>query len=275
MRKINYRLIVSDFDGTLLKNDGTISEYTRERIRKYIADGGHFAVSTGRMPSGILPQVKDLGLTGLVSCGQGSVILDIESGKPVFECTMPNAVAVQVCEAMEKLGLHIQVFGFSEYYANMDDEALKWYESAVKTKGIVVTDKPISAFVKETGMKPYKILAIVEPKDNERILNAIQAAGFTGCYVTKSSERLVEVGNANASKGRAVEYLAKYYETGLDKTVAVGDQLNDLSMILTAGLGIAVKNAVDELKKQATVLGYSNDEDAIAKIIENYGYTED
>ena len=112
MRKINYGLIVSDFDGTLLKSDGTISEYTRESIRKYLSDGGHFAVSTGRMPSGILPQVRELGLTGLVSCGQGSVILDIQSGKPVFECSMPNAVAVQVCEEMEKLGLQIQVYDF-------------------------------------------------------------------------------------------------------------------------------------------------------------------
>lgn len=275
MRKTNYGLIVSDFDGTLLKSDGTISEYTRESIRKYLSDGGHFAVSTGRMPSGILPQVRELGLTGLVSCGQGSVILDIQSGEPVFECSMPNAVAVQVCEEMEKFGLHIQVYDFWEYYSNMDDEALKWYENAVKAKGIVVEDKPISAFVKQTGMQPYKVLAIVEPKDNERILHAMNSAGFAGCYVTKSSENLVEVGNANASKGTAVEYLAKHYGVNLEKTVAVGDQLNDLSMLVTAGLGIAVKNATDGLKKHATVLGYSNDEDAIAKIIENYGYTED
>ncbi len=276
MQKINYRLIVSDFDGTLLKNDGTISAYTRDSIRRYIENGGRFAVSTGRMPSGILPQVRELGLTGLVSCGQGSVILDVESGSPVFERRMPTDVAVKVCEEMERLGLYIHVYDFWEYYSNMDDEALQWYENAVKAKGIVVTDKPISVFVKERGIQPYKILTIVEPKDNERILNAMQEAKFEGCYVTRSSEKLVELGNAEASKGTAVEYLAKHYGAKLEQTIAVGDQRNDISMIKKAGLGIAVQNADEELKKHARVaLDYTNDEDAIAKIIEIYGYTED
>ena len=276
MQKINYFMLVSDFDGTLAREDKTVSEYTLNAINGYIEKGGRFVISTGRMPSGILPQVKELGLTGLLSCGQGAVILDIESGERVFEQRMPNEISVRICEEMEKLNLHIQVFDLWEYYSNMQDEALKWYESAVKAKAVVVTDRPMSVFVKESGIQPYKILAIVPPKDNARIREAMEAVGFAGCYVTKSAENLVEVCNANCSKGTAVEFLANRYEIDIEKTIAVGDQLNDLSMIERAGLGIAVKNADEPLKAKAKlVFEATNEQDAIAKIIETYAYTED
>lgn len=59
MQKINYPLIISDFDGTLVQSNGEISQKNKDAIAQYIRDGGAFAISTGRMPSGILPRVKD------------------------------------------------------------------------------------------------------------------------------------------------------------------------------------------------------------------------
>ena len=68
MRRINYPLIVSDFDGTLVNNDGTISEKNKKAIAEYVAAGGAFAISTGRLPSGILSRAQELGLSGKVCC---------------------------------------------------------------------------------------------------------------------------------------------------------------------------------------------------------------
>lgn len=79
--KINYGLIVSDFDGTLIDDNQQILPEVREAIEKYIAAGGVFAVCTGRMLSSILPRVRELGLKGLVIAYQGTVIADIETGK--------------------------------------------------------------------------------------------------------------------------------------------------------------------------------------------------
>ena len=89
MRQIKYPLIVSDFDGTLVNKDGTISEENKKAISEYIAAGGAFAISTGRLPAGILPRARELGVKGMVSCCQGAIILDIESGKPIFENRIP------------------------------------------------------------------------------------------------------------------------------------------------------------------------------------------
>lgn len=276
MPKINYGMIISDFDGTLVKDDGTVSQINKQAISKYIENGGIFAISTGRLPAGIVSRAKELGLKGVVSCCQGSVILDIQTEELFLNGGIPNAIAVKICEKMEEMGLHIHVYGLWSYYSNMDDEPLKWYENIVKHKAELVTDKPISTFVKENGLDVCKILAIVAPSDNEKVREELKKMQFVGCSVTKSSEYLVEVLNENYSKGTAVEFLAKRYNIPIEKVIGVGDQSNDVSMIQTAGLGVAVKNASESLKAEADyVCEYTNEEHAIARIIEKFGYTEE
>ena len=275
MRKIKYPLIVTDFDGTLVKSDGTISENTRNAIAEYIENGGRFAISTGRMPSGILARARELGLHGMLCCGQGSVIVDIDSEEAVFTNRMSNETAILICKKMEAMGLHIHVYTLWDYYSNMDDDALKYYESVVKSKAIVIDKEPISKFVAREKIEPYKIMAMVYPKDNERVQNELKKENFPDCYVTKSNEMLVETGNSNSSKGTAVAYLAQRYNVPLQRTIAVGDQLNDLPMLKIAGLGIAVKNADSALKEFAITLDFTNDEDALKEVLEKYVYEEE
>ncbi len=273
MREINYPLIVSDFDGTLVKEDGTISQMNKEAITAYVNAGGAFAISTGRMPSGILSRARELGLKGMVSCCQGAIIVDIESGDVVMNGRIPYETTLTIVEKMEEMGLHIHVYDLWEYYCNMDDEALKLYENAVKSKATLVLVRKLSDFVREKRLSSYKILAMVHPKDNERVLNALAKENFAGCEATRSADFLVEVVNAGYSKGTAVEFLAEYFHTTVEKTVAVGDQRNDLPMIERAGVGVAVKNADWALKEKADyVCEYTNEEDAVASVIDRFGY---
>lgn len=276
MRKINCGLIVSDFDGTLVNRDGTISEINKKAINEYVAAGGVFAISTGRMPAGILPRARELGLKGIVSCCQGAIILDIKTGKALLEGRISLETTVAVCKKMEELGLHIHVYDFLDYYSNMDDAALKAYEHAVRAKATVIADRPISEYVAETGLCSYKILAMVNPEDNAQIYAALETENFKECCMTRSAEYLVEVINKNYSKGTAVEFLAKHYGIPLEEAVAIGDQLNDLPMIEKAGVGVAVQNADDSLKAVADYVSVRTHEDgAVAEIIEKFGFTEE
>lgn len=275
MRKIKYPLIVSDFDGTLVNDDGTIAESNKKAINEYIAAGGTFAISTGRMPAGILARARELGLKGLVCCCQGANIMDIESGEMLLEGRISPETTYEICKKMEDLHLHIHVYDSWDFYCNMDDEPLRLYEKAVRTKAVLVLDKPISEFVKEKGLGAYKVLAMVDPKENARVLAALAAENFQGCDTTKSAAFLVEVINNRYSKGTAVEYLAKRYGVPLKDVIAIGDQTNDQPMIEKAGLGIAVKNADDGLKAIADrVFEYTNEEGAVGRIIEKYAYEE-
>ncbi len=273
MRKIKYPLIVSDFDGTLVNEDGTISQENKDAISAYVAAGGAFAISTGRMPSGILSRARELGLKGMVSCCQGAIIVDIESENVILEGRIPYETTLAAVEKMEDMGLHIHVYGLWDYYCNMDDYALKIYENAVKSKAKLILDRKMSDFVRENRFSSYKILAMVAAEDSERVIDELSKANFEGCGITKSSDFLVEVVNTQYSKGTAVEFLADYYHTTVDKTVAIGDQRNDVAMIERAGVGVAVKNADQALKDKAdVVLEYTNEEGAVAKVIERFGY---
>lgn len=276
MRKIKYPLIISDFDGTLVRADGTISENNKKAIFEYTKNGGHFAISTGRLHYGILPRAKELGLDGVVSCGQGSVIVDIQSGKAVLDGALSYETTLKACLEMEKLDLHIHLYTFDGYYANKDNEVLKWYESTVQFKANLVTDKPLSKLVEEKKLRAYKLLAIVPPSDAQEIMSKLSKAHYDGAGITRSADCLVEIVNAKYSKGTAITFLANRYGIPLEKTVGVGDQMNDIPMIQTAGVGIAVNNADDGLKSVADVVcAYTNEQDAIAHIIEEYGYTEE
>ena len=77
MKKIKNKLIVSDFDGTLITSSHTVPEDVKSAINEYVACGGIFAVCTGRMISSILPRVRELGLKGLDVGYYGDAIAEI------------------------------------------------------------------------------------------------------------------------------------------------------------------------------------------------------
>ncbi len=273
MQKINYPLIVSDFDGTLVNEDGSITEENRNAIARYVAAGGIFAISTGRLPAGILSRVEELGLKGIVCCCQGAIILNAEDKELLSEGRISLESTLAVCRKMEELHLHIHAYDLWEYYSNVDDEPLRLYEKLTDTKAVRITDKPLSAFLEEKGLRAYKLLAMVEPEDSDRIMRLLAEENFEGCAVTKSAAFLVEVVNAGYSKGTAVAFLANRFGVPLERTIAVGDQRNDIPMIERAGLGVAVQNADEALKEKADVVcAYTNKESAIAKIIEEFGF---
>ena len=273
MRKINYPLIISDFDGTLLRSDGTIAPETKLAIDGYIAAGGKFGICTGRMTGSILPRAKELGLKGLVASYQGSVVSDIESGALLVDGFIPFDGAVKICKVFEEMGLHTHVYTLDKFYVNMDDEALSMYERVCSVKGDVVLSEPLSALVAREKLKVRKVLAMVEPADKKRIFSAVEKALGEEFYVTYSAASLVEITSKTFKKGSAVRFMADYYHVPVERTVAVGDSLNDLPMLDAAGLGLAVRNADEMLKDKAISFEYSNDENAIGRIIERYGFT--
>lgn len=273
MRKIKYPLIVSDCDGTILNSNHTIDNYTKEKIIQYVNDGGVFAVSTGRMISSILPLVRSWGLKGVVSAFQSGVIMDIETETILRQCTMSHETAMEVCKIMEDMQLHIHAYALWEAYSNRDNQWSKVYE---KISGEKLVLKPkMSAFLQESKLEPYKLLAMVEPSDAQKVCEELQKRVPENCFVTTSAPFLVEVGLKSVTKKEAVRFLAEYYNVPLQQTIAVGDQLNDLPMIEVAGLGVAVANAQELLKKRAFVLPYTNDENAVGKLIEELAYTEE
>lgn len=266
---MNYDLIVSDFDGTLRRDDGSVGERTQRAIANFTAKGGIFTVCTGRMTSSVLPIARKLGLKGPVVSFQGSTIADIETGKILFEHAFPFEDALFVLETMESLGYRVHFYSPTEFYTNYEGEELSWYESVVGVKGKRISH--LSSFLREHPMPIIKILTMVRAEDKLHVFETLKEKLGAKYYVTYSAACLVEVALSGCDKGTAVKFLADYYHIPLEKTMSFGDNFNDVPMILTAGLGVAVANAADSLKEVAPLVSeYTNNEDAVGRTIEEY-----
>ena len=216
-KKVAYPLIISDFDGTLVGSDGNIPQANKEAIAEYGKNGGTFVISTGRMHYGILPRVRELGLNGFVSCGHGSLIIDVKSSEIIFSKTIPAQTTARICEKMEELDLHFNVYAQDVFYSNKVSERLRRYENALNVKAVLVQDKPLSRYVRENGICAYNVLAFVTAEDNPWIMEAMSKCVFEGCEITKSSDTLVEAVNASCSKGTALAFLAGGWEYQREK----------------------------------------------------------
>lgn len=271
--KINCRLIVSDFDGTLIDDYQRILPEVKEAIEEYTAAGGIFAVCTGRMLSAILPHMRSLGLKGPVIAYQGSTIADIESGKIIKKGGINYCDVAEICRTIEKLGFNQNIYSDETIFSSYDpnDIYLTKYEDIVGVTAKHVDGK-MSEFVEKHKLICQKVLCIVPESDRMTLYGALKSALGDKFDVTCSAKVLVEVSPLGDNKGEALKYLAHYYNIPIEKTVAAGDNLNDLSMILAAGIGCAVGNAEKELKDVADFVSVSNNDGALAQIIRKFGF---
>lgn len=273
MKKLNYELIVSDFDGTLIDDNQQVLPQVKKAIKKYIASGGIFAVCTGRMLCCILPRVRELGLEGLVVAYQGTVIGDIKSGNIIKYGGMKSADVAEICRNIEELGQPINVYCGDELYTSIpkDNEHLKLYEKIVGIDSQYVEGK-VSDFVLENDLFCQKVAILVAHEEQAGLYAELCNRLGSRFDVTCSAKVLIEISPLSDNKGEGLKFIAKKFDIPIDKTVAVGDNLNDLSMIKVAGVGVAVGNATESLKKSADFVSVSNNEGAIAQVIEEFGF---
>ena len=270
---LRYKLIVSDFDGTLRGSNGTVSGKNAEAIRSYIASGGIFALCTGRMPSSIVPRARALGLHGLVASYQGALISDIESGEILRDKRIPCEAAAEICRFLQKTGEHIHVYDGDDYYVNRRDDFRRWYEEAVGVRSRPAPEE-IDETVRFMGLSPHKILAMCGADVRDELLKSVSERFGNEFYVTTSMENMVEIVSRGCDKGEALAFMADYYHIPLDSTIGIGDNVNDLPLIRRAGLGVAVGNAEEALKREADFVAPHCDKNAVAHVISVYGAEE-
>ena len=136
---MKYDLFVSDFDGTLVRADGTISEHTKQIIAKYRARGGIFTICTGRMVPSIVPRARELGITsGPVIAFHGSVVYDMGTEHVLSSEHFPLQAALSLIRMLEEENLHIHIYTVWDLFANRRDGMLEAYEKVCGVRGTVV-----------------------------------------------------------------------------------------------------------------------------------------
>ena len=269
---MKYPLILSDFDGTLLRSDRSIGERTKKAIARHVERGGIFAVCTGRTVASILPEVRSFNLSGLVVSFNGAVITDIRTGEHLRFDGFLKRDAVSVCEKLEEIGVRIHAYSADTLYTNYRDRLLAHYERVCRIQAVQV--EKMSEFLRNSTFLVHKIVVMIEEEKQQELFLHLKELLGEDFYVTTSASILIEISPKGQNKGSAVDFLCDHYGLKREQSLALGDQLNDLPMLTRAGMGVAVRNAVDALKKSADLVTVTNDEDAVGVIIENYGMGE-
>lgn len=263
---MKYKLVASDFDGTMYDHTSPyIPEENKKAVREYIEAGGRFILATGRMYRSIRPYALELGLNGEIIAYQGASIYDIETSKLLMNIPMTCEETVQILKYIESKNAHCQIYYNDIYYIREMNDYAESY-SAYCGIPVNLTHMPLSEYVEKGRLEPTKIMVIMPPDSivsfHEDIMNKYK------CYnYARSSEKFLEITSLQANKGVALDYLSKIYGIGRENMLAIGDSTNDIAMIKYAGCGVAVGNAMDELKAEADYITIPAKDNAVAEIL--------
>ena len=263
MGKFDGILICTDLDGTLLKKDKTISEENVKAIEYFKSEGGLFTFITGRMPM-YVPYICDtINPNAPFGCINGGGIYDHKRGEYIYTVELDREALLLVDAVDRELpSVGIQVNSFTTVYFNKDNDTMVHFRKETNAPNITCHYRD----VKEALAK------VVFGEDHEEII--LQLAELLNNHplasnydFIRSERKLYEILPKGMSKGNALMKMCELLGIDPARSIAVGDYDNDISMIRSSGLGIAVSNATKSVLEVADYVTVSNEEHAIARII--------
>jgi len=263
--KKRYRLVAIDVDDTLLTDELTITEGTKRALEAAAAQGCVVTLATGRMYPSAVKIAGQLGLNVPIITYQGALIKNLLDGEVLYERPVPEDVALDVVAFAEENGLHLQAYENDRLIALYDNEKAKAYSALTNVPYEVQSD--FRAIAKRGSTK---LLMIDEPETLDALIPALKERLGERAHVTKSKPNYLEVVHPEATKGHALLHLAAHYGIPREETIAIGDSWNDHEMIEAAGLGVAMANAVEPLKRVADYVTSSNNDEGVRKVVEQF-----
>jgi Cof subfamily protein (haloacid dehalogenase superfamily) len=256
-------LIVSDVDGTLVTHKKVLTDAARDAVRRLSDAGIGFTVVSSRPTVGMLFLVEPLALTLPFGSFNGSSIVD-PALKPIEQHLIPAATAQRSIDVMDQFGVEIWLFTNDQWLIrNPNGEYVSHEQRAIKYDPVIVDD-----------FEPYLTgsCKIVGASSDAELLQRCEAAmkAAVGAQATavRSQSYYLDVTPPGHDKGTFVQTMAKRQGIATDAVATIGDMENDLPMFGASGLSFAMGNATDAIKKMATHVTASNEDEGFAKAIE-------
>ncbi|WP_125760759.1 Cof-type HAD-IIB family hydrolase [Companilactobacillus hulinensis] len=282
------KLIASDMDGTLLNDKMEVSERNIQAIKDAQANGIEFLIATGRGLSEARPFLKGRVNTGYITLNGAEVFdekLKLASSNPIS-----TESKLKIADLFHKYSIYFEVVTDKGIFSDNKELRISslakllqslnpgiTYEQAyadtlerIKLTPMTFVDSYDKIFNNES-YKIMKLLAFDETTDRSVKLKPLTEEinnTMTDVVVTSSSANNIEVNSTTAQKGIALLKYAKLRGIKQSEIMAIGDNLNDESMIRDAGIGVAMENAVPEIKALADEFTGNNINDGVAQIIQ-------
>jgi Cof subfamily protein (haloacid dehalogenase superfamily) len=273
----NQKIFVSDLDGTLLQSDGTLSAYSRDKLRELLEAGVHFTVASARAWGEIVPVLGDLPLSLPVIAINGAYLTDYATGKHLVINNLDNDFAKSIYRHIleHRLLPFIVTYNGTEdclYWEELKNEQMQWYHDILH----VHKDQRIRRTEDLNHALTEKVIAfaVMGPPEHVKALSAFLAARYLGRLENFLFENPYSPGHwwltihdRKACKSRAIRTLVEMTGHDFKDLTVFGDHINDIKMFHLAGRAVAVANAEDEVRQHADEIIGANDEDAVVKYI--------
>lgn len=248
----NISLILSDLDGTLFRNDKSISDFTKQTIAQAQKQGVLFGISTARAGVNAVKFLDGINPDIMISNGGGLVTF---RGAKIYSCEF------SVEEIRTLIDATFEICG-KNAIISVDNEKGLYSNSKEELGDKFWTYNDFSDF-RETCMK-----MCIETLDKEKVTAVASRIGLEQIdFLPFSDIPWYKLSKKGATKEKAIDALCKHLELSPLQIAAFGDDFNDIGMLKLCGKGIAMSNAIDEVKAIADKICLSNEEDGVAKCI--------
>ena len=269
------KLIALDLDGTLLDSEKRLSETNRAALERAAAEGVHIVPTTGRFYSAMPENIRSLPFVRYVIVINGAGIFDLAEEKVLYRAEMKWEQAVRIMEYLDTMDVI--------YDCYMDNRA--WMSASLKEKiddfapnehyrrmlhDLREPVDELKAFIAEKKQSIQKIQFFFKNPEMLDTLIDDLSARFPDEAISSSVFNNIEINHKNANKGNAITRLSHILGFGAENVMSFGDGLNDLPMISDAGIGVAMGNASDYIKKHADYITDTCDNDGVEKAISHF-----
>ena len=260
-----YRLLAIDLDGTLLPPDHIITPRTYAILQRAATADIRIVIATGRVPTIFRSLLGRLPLNAPQITSNGAAIIDIQTNRVLQEQFIPATEVLTAIEALRSLDLQLCYYTSEHLY--MESSFYAMHDSDYLTNIAAQEIDDITNLAQQPCLKLGAFGDASSIRAKRQRLDQI----FKGqLYVTQTSPRWLEVLHPGVSKANALKIIVQNFNIQPEEVLAIGDNHNDIEMLRYAGLGIAMGNAHDEVKRVADYVTLKNTEEGVAFALEKF-----
>lgn len=271
---MSIKMVGLDLDGTLLREDKSISERSREAIREAIRRGVVVLVSTGRPLTGIPKELKNFPGMRYILASNGARIVDQQENRMLYESLVKMETASKVLDVFDRYDALQEVFFDGIGYVNeeMYSRIGEYLPNPNMAGYVMSTRKPVAGIrnkMREMNRPLDKVQGTFKSLEEKRRaledLSAVEDIEVTGALSNN-----IEVNNGGVNKGAGLLKLGEILGIKREEIMACGDGMNDLKMLKEVGFAVAMANGTKEIREAADYVTAANNEDGVARAIEKF-----
>ena len=261
-------MVVLDLDGTLTNSEKKVTERTKKALTDYMEHGGTVVLASGRPTYGIIPLARELHLDtygGYILSFNGGQIISCEKNEVIYQKELPSGVPKLLGEKAKEHNVGILTYEGDHIVTETPENIYAQKESFINKMPI----QKIEDFSSYVNFPVTKCLMVADGDYLARVEEQLKMELGSRYSILRSEPYFLEIMPEGIDKAQSLERLLAHVGIERKEMAAFGDGFNDRSMLVYAGLGVAMGNAQEPVKEAADYIAPTNDEDGVAWVIEH------